>query len=138
MSRDCWVRPYNIGDLIHVSNVESDTSLDGAPCWVVEHVTLFETIARWGPTNERCSLSNGSLASSRIINWSRSKQAQFRLVCKVPIGAPYDKIVILKNAIEEYMKAMPRQCLRFNGFRANRIEIEQGFIEYVIVIQYVS
>jgi small-conductance mechanosensitive channel len=36
-------RPYNIGDLINVSNVEVQTSFDGAPGWIVENVTLFET-----------------------------------------------------------------------------------------------
>ena len=121
--------------MIHVSNVETDTSFDGAPGWIVEHVTLFQTIATWLPTQERCSLSNGSLANSRIINWARSRQAQFHLFYKIPIGAPYEKIVILKNAIEEFMRARPREWLRFNGFRANRIEIEKGYIEYVIVIQ---
>lgn len=36
-------RPYNIGDLINVSNVEVQTSFDGAPGWIVENVTLFQT-----------------------------------------------------------------------------------------------
>jgi hypothetical protein len=98
-------------------------------------VSLFETVARWVPTNERCSLSNGSLASSRIINWTRSHQAQFHIFLKLPINAPYEKILILKNAIEEFLKARPREWLSLNGFRANRIGTEQGYIEYMIVIQ---
>lgn len=65
-------RPYGIGDLIQVNGVETDGSLNGAAPWVVEHVTLFETIVKYLPTNELASLSNGSLASSRIINWARS------------------------------------------------------------------
>lgn len=69
-------RPYNVGDRIHVSDVEVDTSLEGSKGWVVENITLFETTAIWGPTNERCSLSNASLAYSRIINGARSPQAQ--------------------------------------------------------------
>lgn len=89
-------RPYGIGDRIHVSGVERDTSIEGSPGWVVEHVTLFETIATWTPTKERCSLSNGSLASSRIINAARSQQAQFHVFLKFPIDTPYDKILIFK------------------------------------------
>jgi len=121
--------------MIHVSNIETDTSFDGAPGWVVEHVTLFETVARWLPTNERCSLSNGSLASSRIINWARSTQAQFHLFLKIPMDTPYERIVVLKNAIEEYMKARPREWIAFNGFRANTIHTEKNYIEYIIVVQ---
>ena len=36
-------RPYGIGDFIHVSNVEEDTSVDGTLGWCVQNVTLFET-----------------------------------------------------------------------------------------------
>lgn len=45
-SASIFNRPYNIGDRIHVSGIETDTSFDGAPGWTVEHVNLFETIAR--------------------------------------------------------------------------------------------
>lgn len=129
-----YSRPYNIGDRIHVSNVERDTQLDGAPGWLVENVTLFETVATWAPTNERCSLSNGSLANSRIINWGRSQQAQFLIFYKIPIETPYEKIVTLKNAVETYLRARPREWISLNGFRANNVVTEQGYIEYIIVI----
>lgn len=129
-------RPYGIGDRIHVSGVEKDTSLEGVPGWVVEHVTLFETIATWTPTQERCSLSNGSLASSRIINAARSRQAQFNVFLKFPIDTPYEKILIFKTAIEEFMKARPREWLALYGFRASRIVADQGFVEYAIVIRH--
>ena len=102
---------------------------------MVEHVTLFETIATWTPTRERCSLSNGSLANSRIINGARSPQAQFHVRLKFPIDTPYEKTLIFKRAIEEYMKARPREWIALKGFRANRIVTDQGFMEYVIVIQ---
>ena len=64
-------RPYGIGDLVHVSNIESDTALAGSVGWQVNKITLFETEMTWLPTMERCSISNGSLANSRIINWAR-------------------------------------------------------------------
>ena len=103
--------------------------------WIVEHVTLFDTVCRFGSTQERCSFSNGSLASFRIINAARSPQAQFPCYVKFPIGTSYDKILIFKTAIEEHIKARPREWLSLNGFRANRIVVEQAFIEYVIVVQ---
>jgi len=129
-------RPYNIGDRIHVSGVETDTSFDGAPGWVVENVTLFQTTAIWGPTNERCSLSNGSLANSRIINGARSPRAKFPISVKIPIDTSYEKVVIFKSAIEEFIKARPREWLSLNGFRASRLVADQGYVEYTIVIQH--
>jgi hypothetical protein len=102
---------------------------------VVERVTLFETIATWTPTRERCSLSNGSLANSRIINAARSPQAQFIVFLKFPIETPYEKTLIFKRAIEEYMKARPREWLALKGFRAHRVVADQGYMEYAIVIQ---
>jgi small-conductance mechanosensitive channel len=129
-------RPYSIGDRVHVSNVEADTSFDGSPGWVVENVTLFETTVIWGPTNERASLSNGSLANSRIINLARSPQAQLFIYLKIPIDTSYEKILIFKSAVEEYMKARPREWLALNGFRANRIAADLGWTEYLIIIQH--
>jgi hypothetical protein len=127
-------RPYSIGDRIHISNPETDTDMNGSRGWVVENVTLYETTAIWTPTKERCryvysmhvqlggavvrvhlhylycfaSLSNGSLANSRIINAARSPQAQFFIYLKFPIDTPYEKILIFKSAVEEYLKARPR------------------------------
>jgi small-conductance mechanosensitive channel len=97
-------RPYGIGDMIHISNVEQDTSFDGSQGWMVQHVTLFETIATWVPTLERASLSNGSLASSRIINWARSPNARFNILLTFPIETKYETVEIFKRAVEEYVK----------------------------------
>jgi small-conductance mechanosensitive channel len=128
-------RPYGIGDRISVSGVETNTSLDGALPWTVEHVTLFETVLTHLPTNERASVANGSLANSRIINWARSPQAQFHIFLNFPLDTPYEKLVIFKRAIEEYMKARPREWRALNGFRANRIYADQNYMEFIIVIQ---
>lgn len=82
---------YNIGDRIHVSNVETDTSPTGssgaqwrdtsvlhlspsqlrltfffALGWIVKDVSLFHTTAVFASTGERATMSNGSLAGSRV------------------------------------------------------------------------
>lgn len=85
-------RPYGIGDMVHVSNVESDTILEGSVGWTVNNVTLFETEMTWLPTQERCSISNGSLANSRIINWARSPTARFVIFLIFPIETPYETL----------------------------------------------
>jgi len=129
-------RPYGIGDKISVGNNETNASLHGALPWVVENVTLFETVVCFLPTNERASLSNGALANSRIINWARSPQAQFHIFLNFPLNTPYEKVVIFKGAIEEYMKARPREWRALNGFRANQVVANQNYIEWLIVIQH--
>ena len=102
-------RPYGIGDLIHVSNVESNTSVDGSIAWVVNNVTLFETTLTWLPTQETASVSNGSLASSRIINWARSPNARFVIVFICPIETKYETLQLFKRAVEEFLKVSQSQ-----------------------------
>jgi hypothetical protein len=67
--------------------------------------------AIWGPTKERCSLSNDSLANSRIINAARSPQARLHISLGIPNDTPLKKIRLLKTAIAEYMKARHREWL---------------------------
>jgi small-conductance mechanosensitive channel len=154
-------RPYGIGDMIHISNVEQDTQIEcGSPCWIVQHVTLFETIVTWIPTMERASLSNGSLASSRIINWARSPNARFNITLTFPIETRYETIEIFKRAIEEYLKVSrcldflslvlssrlhtiictpqvrPREWLALNGFRVNHIATDKGFMQVILTVQH--
>jgi small-conductance mechanosensitive channel len=97
-------RPYGIGDLIHASNVETPANIDGSVGWLVQHVTLFETTLTWLPTQETASVSNGSLASSRIINWARSPNARFVINFVCPIETRYETLEVFKGAVEEYLK----------------------------------
>jgi hypothetical protein len=64
-------RPYVI-DIIHISYTEIYTVPNGPVAWIVQKVTLFETVACWVPTQEQASFNNGSLAPSRVINWRRT------------------------------------------------------------------
>ena len=67
-------------------------------------IPLFVLACTWVPTQERASLSNGSLASSRIINWARSPHARFNVPLTFPIEVKYETIEVFKRAVEEYMK----------------------------------
>lgn len=97
-------RPYGIGDIIHVSSVDHDITTTGAKGWRVQHVSLFETSFTWVATNESATVSNGSLASSRIINWARSPNPRFNIHYVVPIETNYETLELFKLAIEEYVK----------------------------------
>lgn len=129
-------RPYGIGDIIHVSGIERETSPDGSFGWIVQKVTLFETVATWLPTFEKASFNNGSLASSRIINWARSPNAKINILLHFPIETRYEQIEMFKRAVEEYMKVRPREWLILNGFRVNRIYTEQSYMQVTLQIQH--
>eukprot|EP00980_Cylindrotheca_fusiformis_P014169 scaffold3720_cov141-Cylindrotheca_fusiformis.AAC.8 len=127
-------RPYGIGDIIHISNVEQDTSRDGSQGWVVNNVTLTQTTATWKPTLEVASFSNGSLSSSKIINWARSPNARFNINLSLPVSTNYEKIEIFKRAVEEYLKVRPREWLALVGFRVERVFSEKGYMAVVISV----
>jgi Mechanosensitive ion channel len=129
-------RPYGIGDLVHVSNIEADTSLGGSIGWQVNNVTLFETEMTWLPTMERCSISNGSLANSRIINWARSPTARFVIFLYFPFDTRYETIEIMMVSVEEYLKARPREWLALNAFRVNHLQGEQAWMRVEVVVQH--
>jgi small-conductance mechanosensitive channel len=129
-------RPYDIGDRIHVSDVNTDTSTSGSLGWIVKDVGLYTTTVVLGATNEVATYSNGSLASSRIINAARSPQAVLFFLLKFPIDVPYEKLKVFRNALEEFVKARPREWLVFLAFRATRVEADMGFVEYIVVAQH--
>lgn len=101
--------PYDVGDRISVSDVNNETSPDGSSGWIVKDVDLFTTTVIFGTTNEVATYSNGSLASSRIINGARSKKATLFFLFKFPIDTPYRRIKVFQSAIENFVKARPRE-----------------------------
>lgn len=128
-------RPFSIGDGIHASNVESETSFNGSPPWIVEDVNLFTTTAVNVWTNERATLSNGSLANSRIINAARSPQAYLYVYLKFGVDVPYSKLQIFRSALEQFIRDRPREWLSLCAFRATKVEADLGYIEYIVVLQ---
>lgn len=156
-------RPYGIGDRINVSNSESEASYGGAQGWIVDDVTLFTTTVYLAGTNEasvnlffglysrkpllliillprslpqRATISNGTLAKSRIVNGSRSPKAIVTVTMKFGVDTPFKKIEVFKNAIEKFVKARPREWFALVAIRAGRVEADLGFIEYGIVLQH--
>jgi small-conductance mechanosensitive channel len=131
-------RPYQIGDAIHVSNVEADTSYNGSAWWTVEDVNLFTTKVVFLYTMERASLSNGSLANSRIINSSESTEAYLWTTLKFPIDVTFDKLQIFQRALEEFIKNRPREFLSYLDFRVMQVEVDKGSLSYLLGAQHRS
>ena len=129
-------RPYGIGDRINISNSESDSNGGGAQGWIVDDVTLFTTTIFLAGTNEKATVSNGTLAKSRIINGARSHKAILVLNLKFGLDSPFNRIEIFKSAVEKFVKARPREWLGLLAIRANRVEADLGFVEYSIVLQH--
>ena len=124
-------RPFQIGDCIHVSSVESETSYTGSAWWTVEDVNLFTTKAVFLYTMERCSLSNGSLANSRIINSSQSSEAYIWFTLKFPVNVTVEQLQAFAAAVEQFVKNRPREWLSYADFRAIKVDHSRGFIEYL-------
>jgi small-conductance mechanosensitive channel len=129
-------RPYDIGDIVQFSHPEGTDNPNGSIGWIIQKVTLFETVGTWVPTLERASFNNGSLASSQIINWARSPNARINVQLNFPIETKYEQLEIFKRAIEEYMRIRPREWLQLNGFRVNRIYTEQSYMNVTLLLQH--
>ncbi|CAJ1957658.1 unnamed protein product [Cylindrotheca closterium] len=129
-------RPYNIGDLICATNIQAEPGLMGNIGWFVQNVTLFETTITWLPTMETASVANGELASSRIVNWARSPNARFVINLYFPIETKYETLTLFRGALEEYMKARPREWLAFNALRVLGVYTEKGYILIELVVQH--
>jgi hypothetical protein len=81
-------------------------------------------------------MSNGSLASSRIINGKRSPKAMRYVNIKFATGTSFSKIELFRLSVEKFVVARPREWLKMHAFRAGAIMAEQGYIEYTVVLQH--
>ena len=129
-------RPYDIGDRINVSNPMIDTPASGSPGWIVKDVDLFTTTVLYASTNECATYANSTLAACRIINGARSPKAAVGFAIKFPLDVSYKKLQVYKGAVEGFIKARPREWGAFVAFRANRVEVDFGFVEYSVFAEH--
>lgn len=87
-------------------------------------------------TGERATLSNGSLASARIINSSRSPNAYLYIMLKFPINSSMEKLQSFSKAVEDFFRNRPREWISLVSFRATNVEAAMGYIEYIVVGQH--
>ena len=93
-----------------------------------QDVTLFYTTVVFGATNERATVSNGSMASSRVINMNRSPNPILYIYLKFSVETKYEKIQIFEQALRQFVMGRPREWSNFIAFRATEIRAEQGYI----------
>lgn len=135
-------QPYDIGDSITITEI-SDTAEKrlesyGNQFWFVQGITLFTTTLRSALTNEVCTVSNGALASKKIINAARSPKAQVFIYFKLSLEVPFEKIRLLHSVLKEFVSDRPREWITLSAFRAMTFECEQGYVEYELVAQHVE
>ena len=87
-------KPYEIGDRIAISSPQSDAPSSGSAGWIVQDVNLLTTTIVYGSTSEVATISNGSIASSRIINCARSPKAFLHFTIKFPLETPYQQLKV--------------------------------------------
>ena len=125
-----------VGDRMHLSNPQTETSPDGSSGWIVESISLFTTSVYWGATNERATLCNGAISNLRVINAARSPNAIVYVPLKFGIDTEYEKIEIFRSAVEQYLKDRPREWLTFTGFRPTDVASDRGYIGYKVIAQH--
>ena len=125
-----------VGDRIHLSNPQNETSPDGSSGWIVEKVTLFTTSVYLGATSERATLCNGAISTLRVINAARSPNATVYVELKFGINTEYEKIEVFREAVEQYLKDRPREWLSFIGFRPSEVAPEKGYIGYKVIASH--
>lgn len=94
----------------------------------MKDVNLFSTTAVFATTNEKATISNGSLANSRVINMARSPNAVLYIYLKFSTGVPYERVQIFEQALRQFVKARPREWAKFAGFRATQVLADLGYI----------
>jgi hypothetical protein len=52
------------------------------------------------------------------------------------LTVPYSKLQIFRTALEQFVKDRPREWLSMLGFRATTVEAQEGYIEYIVVLQH--
>jgi small-conductance mechanosensitive channel len=94
-------------------------------------ITLFSTTLRFGASNEVATISNGSIASSRITNCARSANAMVILILKLHIHLHDEQnLEKFKAALENYVADNPRLWELMAFFRCEEIDTDGEFVVY--------
>lgn len=129
-------KPFGVGDKVYFNDPGIDCSPNGSAGWYVRDITLYHTTLVYGTTNECCTVSNGSLASLRVINAARSPKGTLYVYFKFGIEVPWSKIQVFETSLRAFVKSRPREWLGVRGFRTTRVEADLGFHEMVCVLQH--
>ncbi|KAL3920538.1 MAG: hypothetical protein SGILL_003213 [Bacillariaceae sp.] len=123
-------------DRIVVQPAESTTSPDGTTDWIVRDIDLFTTTVIYAYTNEIATLSNGSIANSRVMNGARSLPALLYVTLRFGIDVAYEQLEVFKEALNQYVVARPREWARLWDVRNTAVSADQGFVEFLVILEH--
>ena len=92
---------------------------------------------RYASSNEVATLSNGSIASLRIVNGNRSPNAVIQLDVPFHIAMAFekkDKLEVLRSLLEKYVRAFPNhwKCLMYCRISELNVEMEKATVGVAI------
>ena len=124
-------------DHIVIQPVDQPTSLDGSTQWIVRDINLFTTTVIYSYTNETATLSNGSIANSRVMNGARSLPAILYVKLKFSVDTSFEKIEIFREALSQYVDKRPREWVKLYKITNLNVQADQGYVDYLISFQHV-
>jgi hypothetical protein len=132
------VSVYDFQDRIVIQPVDKATSIDGSTDWIVLDITLFTTTVIYVFTSEVATLSNGSIANSRVMNGARSLPAVLYINLKFSVDTSSEKLETFREALTLYMDARPREWVKLIRITNSHIQADLGYVEYLCVLQHVN
>jgi hypothetical protein len=123
-------------DRIVIQPAESNTSWDGTTDWIVRDIDLFTTTVIYAYTNEIATLSNGSIANSRVMNGARSLPGLLYATLRFGIDVTHEQLEVFREALNQYVIARPREWTRLWDVRNTAVSADQGFVEYLVIVEH--
>ncbi len=121
-----------------IQPVDQPTSWDGSTEWIVRDINLFTTTVVFAYTNEIATLSNGSIANSRVMNGARSLPAIVYVTLRFGVDTSLDKIDIFREALSQYVERRPREWTKLLRITNRNVRADEGFVEYLVAFQHVN
>eukprot|EP00529_Nitzschia_sp_RCC80_P008888 CAMPEP_0113505976 /NCGR_PEP_ID=MMETSP0014_2-20120614/35636_1 /TAXON_ID=2857 /ORGANISM="Nitzschia sp." /LENGTH=1154 /DNA_ID=CAMNT_0000401389 /DNA_START=267 /DNA_END=3731 /DNA_ORIENTATION=- /assembly_acc=CAM_ASM_000159 len=129
-------RPYDIGDRVAFASPSFIASGTFSPQWIIKDVGLYHTTFVFGASQEYATISNGTLATLRVINAARSSCACQYFNLKFGIKVEVETIKEFERRLMAFIKDRPRQWLKPICFRISGIKADLGYIEYIVGMQH--
>lgn len=112
------------GDRIALSPIDTVVDTMGSQQWIVEKCDLFTTTMRLVGSREVATVSNGSIARTRIMNMNRSDFALVNISLNFGVDNPYRKVKAFHSALEKFVKDRPNEWVAMVSFRSTSLQAE--------------
>ncbi|KAG7359813.1 mechanosensitive ion channel [Nitzschia inconspicua] len=130
-------RPCDIGDRILITDSPGSEIPSMTKSWIVEDISLFSTTLRFGSSNEIATISNGSVASARITNCARSKNAIAHCMLKFHISCQKDPDTMIdyRKGIESYIRETTHIWENIFFFRCEDVDTDSECVTFHLAVR---